>query len=373
MQIFTIFTDMKRLTYLSATMFLFLQIILGGCTTEQKEFYTGADFNKVPKIDAHFHYNTPDARYLEYAKSLNFRFVTVNVDAGRSIDEQLEVAQKLKQQFPGEIAFFGTFSVDSFGTPGFSAQVIDRIDQCMKAGASGIKIWKNIGMELKDSSGNYVMADNPAFDPVFRYLEAHHIPLLAHLGEPRNCWLPLEKMTLGGDRSYFQEHPEYHMFLHPDAPSYEDQINARDSLLRRYPEIDFTGAHLGSLEWSVDEVAKRLDRYPNFQVEFSARIGHLQLQSMTEYEKVRQFMIKYQDRIMYGTDVGINPSDTNYVAETESLHRRWLDHWNFLVTDSRVIVNELGDVKVKGIKLPTAVIDKIYFKNASRFFKSGEN
>ena len=294
------------------------------------------------------------------------------MDAGRSIDEQLDVARKLKQQFPHQFAFFGTFSVDSFGKPGFASQVIECIDKCMKAGASGIKIWKNIGMALKDSSGNFVMADDPAFDPVFRYMEEHHIPLMAHLGEPRNCWLPLEEMTLGNDRNYFREHPEYHMYQHPEAPSYEDQINARDSLLRRYPGIDFTGAHLGSLEWSVDEVAKRLDRYPNFQVEISARIGHLQLQSMSEYEKVRQFMIKYQDRIMYGTDVGINPNDTNYVAETEGLHRRWLDHWIFLATDSEVVVSDLENARVKGIKLPATVIDKIYFKNAARFFNSGK-
>ena len=75
---------------------------------------------------------------------------------------------------------------------------------------------------------------------------------------------------------------------------------------------------------------------------------------------------------MYGTDNGINPNDTNYVAETEGLHRRWREHWMFLATDSTIIVNDLEDAKVKGIKLPAAVIDKIYFKNASRFFKSGE-
>lgn len=361
---------MKKPIRLMTTAFIMIQIMQWGCTSGKKEFYTGNDYINVPKIDAHFHYNSPDIRYMEFAIAENFSIMSPNVDAGQPIDEQLEISTKLKQQFPGRFAFLGTFPVDSFGKPEFADQIIRRIDLCMKAGASGIKIWKNIGMVLKDSTGKYIMADDPAFDPVFRYLEEQHIPLMAHLGEPRNCWLPLEEMTLGNDRSYFQEHPQYHMFLHPEAPSYEDQINARDSLLKRYPGIDFTGAHLGSLEWSVDELAKRLDLYPHFNVDLTARIGHLQYQSVKDYEKVRQFMIRYQDRLMYGTDAGVDPGDTNFESKTKSLHRGWLADWIYLATDSLVTVRDLGDAGVKGIKLPAEVIDKIYFKNAEHFFKT---
>jgi predicted TIM-barrel fold metal-dependent hydrolase len=342
--------------------------MLTGCQEQKSEFYTAADFANVPKTDVHFHYNTPDIRYMELADSLNFRLVSPNVDAGMSIDEQFEIAREIKKQYPEKFAFFGTFGVDHFGTEDFAGQIIARIDRSMKAGASGIKIWKNIGMTLKDSNENYVMADDPAFDPVFIYLEDNRIPLLAHLGEPKNCWLPLEEMTLDNDRSYFSRNPQYHMYLHPEAPSYDDQITARDNLLKRYPGIDFTGAHLGSLEWNVDEVAKRLDEFPAFQVEFSARIGHLQYQSITQPEKVRDFMIKFQDRIMYGTDVGVSKNSTNYAQVSESLHKRWLDHWRWLATEDEVMVGDLGNKAVKGIKLPREVIDKIYSSNAERFF-----
>ena len=96
------------------------------------------------------------------------------------------------------------------------------------------------------------------------------------------------------------------MFLHPEYPSYEDQINARDHLLELHPDLKFIGCHLGSLEWNVDELAKRLDKFPDLAVDMSARICHLQYQSAKDREKVRDFCIKYQDRLLYGTDLSDN-------------------------------------------------------------------
>lgn len=343
-----------------------------GCTQKTVDYYTVSDFKKISKIDAHFHYNTKDIRYLEYADSLNFRLISPNVNASVPIDDQLEIASVIKKRFPNKFTFLGTFSVDSFNNAGFAKKTIARIDECMKAGASGIKIWKNIGMVLKDTSGRFVMADNPAFEPVFNHLQEKNIPVLAHLGEPRNCWLPLEEMTLGNDHNYFKNHPQYHMYLHPEAPSYEDQINARDNLLLQYPKLNFTGAHLASLEWNVDELAKRFDRFPMMEADMAERIGHLQYQSLANREKVRNFLIKYQDRLMYATDKTIGRDDTNYSEIINGLRATWLNDWIYLATDSSVIVNELGQKEVKGLKLPREVIDKIYYKNAEHFYHIGK-
>jgi hypothetical protein len=349
---------------------LVLLLSFCGCRNNTVEYYTVSDLTQVPKIDSHFHYNTPDIRYLQFADANHFKLVSVNVDAGMSLDSQLMITSQTKQRYQEKFAFVGTFPVNDFGKVNFAALTIARIHACMKAGASGIKIWKNIGMSLKDSLGRYVMADDQAFNPVFKFLEANKIPVLAHLGEPRNCWLPLGKMTLGNDYRYFKEHPQYHMYLHPDAPSYEDQINARDHLPERYPGLNFTGAHLASLEWNVDSLANRFDRFPNLQADLADRIGHLQYQSLSDYDKVRNFLIKYQDRLMYATDVTINKTDTNYQEITARLSGLWKDHWIFLATDSVMAVNDLDNKKVKGVKLPSVVIDKIYFRNAEHFFNN---
>ena len=237
----------------------------------------------------------------------------------------------------------------------------------MKAGATGIKIWKNIGMVIRDKNGKYVMVDDPVFDTVFKYLEGNKIPVMGHLGEPRNCWLPLKEMTDSSNARYYRANPEYHMYLHPEAPSYTDQINARDNLLGKHPELNFTGAHLASLEWDIDEIAKRMEQFPGLKIDMSARIAHLQYQSIADRERVRDFMIRYQDRIMYGTDITINANESNPKGRTQTLLERWRSNWIYLATDSiQNIRNIQGEVK--GLNLPRNVIDKIYNKNAEFFF-----
>ncbi len=342
-------------------------LVITGCV-RKSDFYTANDFIRVPKTDVHLHINSTDPVYMEFAAKYKFRVVSPNVDSKISVDEQLSTSGSIKKAWPDRFTFFGTFSVDSFGTPGFAEKTIDRIDQCMKEGASGIKIWKNIGMVLKDND-RYVMVDDPAFDPVFRYLEEMKIPVMGHLGEPRNCWLPLNEMSDTSNFRYYKANPQYHMYLHPEAPSYEDQINARDNLLKKYPGLDFIGAHLASLEWSVDEISRRLDLYPNLKIDLSARMTHLQSQSIRDYDKVRAFMIKHQDRILYGTDITISSSESNPDERLRLLSERWKSNWIYLVTDSVINIKNLP-AQVRGLHLPKKVIDKIFNKNADRFFTS---
>ena len=89
---------------------------------------------------------------------------------------------------------------------------------------------------------------------------------------------------------------------HYELPSYEDQINARNNMLEKNRELTFIGAHLASLEWSLDEISAFLDNFPNASVDLAERNSHLQVQSQKEKTKARDFFIKYQDRILYGTD-----------------------------------------------------------------------
>lgn len=326
--------------------------------------YSAGDFKTIPKIDAHFHYLSTDDRYMKLAKSLNIKLLTPIWDGEEvSIADQTALSESVYRAFPGWYAFFGTFPVDSFDHPGFAGRTIAHIDRCLQEGASGIKIWKNIGMVLKDRSGKFVMIDDPAFGPVFKYLEEKNIPVIAHLGEPRNCWLPLDRMNNEGDASYYRENPQYHMYLHPEVPSYEEQIAARDRILSRHPSLRLVGAHLGSLEWSVDELARRFDAYPEFRADVSARIFHLQLQSGKDYAKVRNFMIRYQDRLLYGTDQEVHDVPGITFEQTSAgLENGWYRQWLYFATDSVV-----GGIR--GLNLPAVVIDKLYYRNAEIFFR----
>ncbi|HYW35149.1 MAG TPA: amidohydrolase family protein, partial [Balneolaceae bacterium] len=215
---------------------------------------------------------------------------------------------------------------------------------------------------------NFVMIDDPSFDPIFDYLEKHSVPLLGHLGEPKNCWLPVDEMTVSGDRDYFRAHPEYHMYKHPEYPSYEQQIEARNNMLEKHPDLQFIGAHLASLEWSVDRIAEWLDRFPDAAVDLAERICHLQYQAVEEHEKVRNFLITYQDRILYGTDV-IDDGNLSDQALKNHIHELWSRHWDFFQNGDKMQAPKV-DKPFNGMNLPDDVMEKIFHDNALRWYPS---
>lgn len=329
-------------------------------------FYSADDFGSVRKFDSHIHLNTTDTAFINLALKDNFRFLDIVDDRpfGITMDEQLEIAFGQHKNFHVQMNFATTFPVKGWDDADWQEKTLNHVKESIAKGAVAVKIWKNIGMDLRDKSGRFIMLDDPRLDPLYDYLTKKKITLIGHNGEPRDCWLPLDKMTVRGNRSYYSQHPEYHMFLHPEYPSYDDQINARDNMLAKHPGLRFIGCHLGSLEWSLDELAERLDKYPNMAVDLS-RFTNLHIHAMNNWQATHDFFIKYQDRLIYGTDRSVN-STNNPEGMKKGVHNSWLSHWLFFATDQMIKVPEING-EVKGLHLPADVIDKIYYRNAVKW------
>jgi len=336
-------------------------------------YYTLGDFQRVDKIDAHVHLHGRAERFMAQAIADRFRVLTIDVDSPDfpPIAEQQQAAVSLRQRYPGWVAFAATFPVDGFQSPGWSDAAVRHIDEAVAQGAVGVKIWKNIGMVLRNPDGSYVMPDDPRLEPVIAHLERKHIVLLGHQAEPLNCWLAPEKMTVRSDRDYFREHPQYYMYRHPDMPTHDAILAARDRMLRAHPQLRFDGVHLASLEWDVDRVGDFLDRFPNAVVDLAARLVHLEYQAASDPDKVRRFLIRYQDRILYGSDTGYGPGESA-PAEIAALHADWLKDWGFLVTGERMHSADFG-AEFRGLRLPRTVVDKIYRGNAEALFTNAWN
>lgn len=345
---------------------LIFAIVLFSC---QNKFYTMDDFVLVEKIDAHYHIYTAENNSVEQAQNDNFKLFAINTYSGgcERVVEDHGWLKAAHDQNPGVVSYSATFCLDSCDEPAWTANTISWIDQCLADGANSVKVWKNIGMEFRNKDSVLIMIDDAQFDPVFQHLAERGIPLVGHLGEPKNCWLPLDEMTTKNDSGYFSRNPQYHMFMHPEFPSYEEQMAARDRMLDKNPDLVFIGCHLASLEWSVDELAKWLDKYPNAAVDMAARMGQLFYQTVNEREKVRNFFIKYQDRLMYGTDI-IDRGD-NREAFQKRMHETWLRDWEYLVTDNKMTSNLING-EFNGLQLPREVVHKIYVENYKKWFRT---
>jgi hypothetical protein len=340
----------------------YLMMVLGSvglaitkCSPKQPDFYS------FPKIDVHTHFNTNSPVFIESGAKENFKFLSIitGSDSRILIDQQLEYAVGLKNKCPENFNFTTTFSMENFNAPEWERDVLEKLKTDFKKGAVAVKVWKDIGMVFRKKDSTFIMIDDPKFDKIFDFIEANGKTLVAHIAEPKNCWLPIDSMTVNNDKNYYTKHPEYHMFTHPDYPSYDELIVHRDKMLEKHPRLRVVGCHLGSLEWDVNELALRFDRYPNFFVDVAARICHFQVQ---DRKKVRDFIIKYQDRILYGTDLEVSENEDQKKLFEEK-NRYYLDDWKYFTTDS-LLSNSRSNKPFQGLKLPKGVLEKIYFKNA---------
>lgn len=339
----------------------------------KNQHYSMADYYSVQKIDVHVHANKASTAFIEQAKSDNIKLLSINVDYPDfpNIDKQAEIAQDFAKHNPDEFYFATTFSMTGSTVENWQQNVIKRIDSAVEKGAIGVKVWKNIGMAETGKSDALIMIDDAMFDPIFEHITDINIPLIGHQGEPRNCWLPVSQMTVNNDKQYFAAHPQYHMYLQPEMPSYEDQMQVRNNMLDKHPKMHFMGAHLASLEWSVDQIALFLDTYPDAVVDLAARMGQIQYQSKLNKQKVRNFFIQYQDRILYATDLTHSPEADDRQFKGQA-HKKWLEDWQYLTSNQTITVPEV-DGELTGLSLPRTVIDNLYTNNAIRFFKLTKN
>lgn len=360
---------------------LALSMIFGGCgkapqtETQPAEGpgMTVQELAAMPKIDAHAHFMGALEEELPplfaCLDSLNFKWFTITTCGfvpPEKLNAKAELAAKLHAQYPAKVSWATTFHLSNWGQPDWQEKAIASIQDGKAKGAVAVKVWKDIGMVLRDPDSSFVMIDDPRFDPIFDYAEQQNLTLVAHIGEPRNCWLPLDSMTVNNDRKYFAEYPQYHAFLHPEIPHYWKHVAARDSVLAHHPNLRLVGCHLGSVEFDVDEMARRFDLYPNFAVDMAARVCHFQVQ---DREKVRAFLIKYQDRVLYGTDLGAGREymQTSIDSTITKIKETYDKDFRYFATDEEMEVWEV-DGKFRGLALPADVLRKIFHDNALKWY-----
>lgn len=319
-------------------------------------------FASVQPIDIHTHVFKVDSSFNEMLERLHLHLLDILVvedmnPATKALEPQRSDALAVVRASPGHVALCTTFDAYKFADPDFARQTVRQINADFANGAVAVKIWKNVGMEIRRADGSFLMPDDPAFEPIYKDIAEHNHTLVAHLAEPDSCWKPINPAN--PDYGYYKLHPEWYMYMHPDHPKKERILAARDHILEMNPKLRVVGAHLGSMETDVDQIANRFDKFPNFAVDTASRVSYLTLQPR---EKVRAFLIKYQDRVIYGTDLQFGRQAMP--TSLDQWRRTFAQEWRFFATDETF---DWGGRKVRGLNLPKSVLLKIFHQNAVRW------
>lgn len=324
------------------------------------------------RIDAHMHLNADDEASRALLAGLDMKLMNICIATPGWRNTMHAWFRGLAHDYPERFAWCTAFDLpegDELAGGPAAAEYVERVIEGLRTdradGAVAVKIWKHVGMEVRRADGSYLLVDDPLFDPIFDFLVREQMPVLTHIGEPLACWQPLNPKS--PHYSYYRDHPQWHMHGRTDMPSHAELIAARDRVVERRPKLRMIGAHLGSLEHDVREVARRLDAWPNFAVDISARLGDLLIQRRGW---VRDFFEAYADRIIYGTDlVYKEPVSGRDEAGRERVHAAVRESYDaygrFLMEDGPV---EFDGIEGRGIGLPTPIVDRVMVANATTWY-----
>lgn len=332
----------------------------GGFSEQELKRFTALD-----SIDTHSHIYASRPAYFAMLQKLHLHILDIAVVSDNANPERKNLAKELNDVFDvvrssnGHASACTTFDAYRFNQPNFTADAIRQLNQSFSRGAIAVKVWKNIGMQVKDAGGNYILPDNPALEPIYRDIAAHHKTLVTHIADPNTAWDPPNPSAT--DYSYFAEHPEWYMYKIPHAPTKESILQARDHVLEKNPDLLMVGAHFGSMESDFTQVAQHLDRYPNFAVDLAARLPYVMSRPRAE---MIAFITKYQDRLIYATDDTLYPEE-NAAKMAASSEESYARDWRFLATNDQL--NYRGK-KIQGLALPEPILRKLYHDNAVHWF-----
>ena len=323
---------------------------------------------RFPAIDFHFHGRTlrtaQDYQRLVAVMDRAGLGAIANMDGGMfaALDANLQVGAP----YADRVVHFARPVWDGINSPGWTEKTAAELERAFKAGAQGLKINKALGLDLKNPDGTYIHADDPRLDAIWAMCAKYGKPVMIHVSDPIARWEPIGPANERYEAGQWRSDPRdnYHA---TGQPHYTEIWKHQEGMLAKHPKTRFVLAHVANLPEDLDRVGQLLDRFPNADIEVSARIQELGRQPYT----ARKWLIKYQDRVLFGTDG----------SPDRDVEQFWTPHWRFFETDDEhfdhpaQMLSPLGAPlqgrwRIYGVFLPDDVLRKIYYRNALKYLPS---
>jgi predicted TIM-barrel fold metal-dependent hydrolase len=306
--------------------------------------------SKFPFIDVHNHqWNMGSGdlgNLITDMDKLNMK-VMVNLSGGNG-NGLKRMIENIKDHYPKRFIVFANVSFDNVGSNGWTKKAVKQLEEDVKNGANGLKIFKNLGFSVKDINGKRVTIDDPRLDAIWEKCGELKIPVIIHTADPKPFWDPEDEHN---ERWLeIKTHPERKRGADNPAP-WETLIEEQHRMFMKHPKTTFIAAHFGWYANNLNKLDSLLTQMPNVVVEFGAVIAELGRQP----KAARKFFEKYQDRILFGKDSWVPEEYATYfrVLETDDeyfpYHKKYHAFW-----------------RMYGIGLPDSILKKVYYKNAIR-------
>lgn len=311
---------------------------------------------RYPFVDVHNHQpNMPEQDLGELVRAMDAMNMAVMVNlSGRGFrdgageDYLARAVRHAGEAAPGRFVVFTNVDLDGVGEPGWTEAAVARLAADVADGARGLKIYKSLGMTTRDAGGDRVPVDDPRLDPIWAKAGELGIPVLIHSADPAPFWQPRD----ADNERLFELMERPGRYRDPaEFPSFEQILAEQHAVFRRHPGTIFIDAHLGWLGNDLGRLGRLLDELPNVHTEIGAVLAELGRQPRA----ARDFLVRYQDRVLFGKD-SWNPEEYPVYFRVLETADEYFDYYR----------RRHAFWKIYGLDLPDEVLRKIYYRNALR-------
>jgi len=305
---------------------------------------------KFPFIDVHGHqYRMPDQNLTPVVTAMDTLNMAIMVNlSGRSGEDLKKSVNNIAINYPNRFVVFANINFEGAGAEGWTEKMVTQLEQDVKNGARGLKVYKSLGLRNKDVNGKRLAIDDKRLDAIWAKCGEMGIPVLIHAADPKPFWNDFD-----GDNERWLElktHPRRKRDDNNPAP-WEQIINEQYNIFKKHPKTTFISAHMSWLANDLGKLGKLLDQMPNMNVGIGAIIAELGRQPRF----AKAFITKYQDRVLFGKDSWKPEEFPTYFRVLESddeyfpYHKKYHAFW-----------------PMYGLDLSDEVLKKVYYKNALR-------
>lgn len=319
-------------------------------------------------IDVHTHLaidRLPDAIRLMEQNGLEM-LIDISARFGEDFTAFLQAASA----YPGRFAAFTGLDFRDFGEPGWAKRECDHLERAVEQGAVGFKIHKSLGLERRDSAGRLIPVDDERLAPLFEKAAELNCVVAMHIADPKAFFIPLNEKNERWDE--LKHNPHWWFGDRTQHPyDWWRLIRQLEKVVRRHPRTTIMGVHFGCAAEEIGYVADVMRDHPNYIVDIAARVPEL---GRHEPAFVREIFTEFQDRILFGTDLGIRRnimlgSPQPFEPQDADVAKFYQAHWLYFETSLEQIAHPTpiqGNWKIDAVDLPRPVLAKLYADNARR-------
>ncbi len=305
---------------------------------------------KFPFIDVHGHqYRMPNQNLAPVIAAMDTLNMGIMVNlSGRTGDDLIKSVSNIATNYPNRFVVFANINFEGAGAEGWTEKMVAQLEQDVKNGARGLKVYKSLGLRNKDVNGKRLAVDDPRLDAIWTKCGELGVPVLIHSADPKPFW-----HEFNGDNERWLElktHPRRKRDANNPAP-WEQIMDEQHNMFKKHPNTNFISAHMSWLANDLGKLGKLLDEMPNMHVGIGAIIAELGRQPRF----AKAFITKYQDRVLFGKDSWKPEEFPTYFRVLESddeyfpYHKKYHAFW-----------------PMYGLDLSDEVLKKVYYKNALR-------